>query len=129
MILKNGEEYEVQDVDVLQWQKTYKEIDVHLELDKMESWLNANEQKRKTRKGIKRFINSWLNRANEKGGSPIEVTRNKTSTRNTSIDADLYDISWLPKDEQEDMKPYLKSMADILLTDRSTQADGTGMES
>lgn len=106
MILKNGEDYEVQHIDVIQWQKTYKEIDVHLELDKMDSWLDAHPERRKTKKGIKRFINSWLNRANDKGGSPIEVQRKKTTTRNTSLDADLYDISWLPEDEQDDMKPY-----------------------
>ena len=106
MILKDGTDYEVQDVDIIQWQKTYKQIDVHLELDKMESWLDSNQQNRKTRRGIKRFINSWLNRANEKGGSPIEVTRNKTSTKDRSMDADLYDIGWLPKHEQEGMKPY-----------------------
>ena len=106
MILKDGTDYEVQDVDVLQWQKTYKELDVHLELDKMESWLDANPKKRKTKTGIKKFINGWLNRANEKGGSPIEVKRNKTATRNSSMDSDLLDISWLTKEEQEDAKPY-----------------------
>ena len=105
MILKDGTDYEVQTEDILRWQKTYKDIDVYLELDKMESWCIDYPQKRKTRSGVKKFINGWLNRANEKGGSPIEVTRNKTSTRNSSLDSDLYDISWLPKDEQESIKP------------------------
>ena len=105
MILKDGTDYEVQDVDVIQWQKTYKEIDVHLELDKMESWLDANQQNRKTRRGIKRFINSWLNRANEQGGSPIEVPKKKTM-RDNSMDSDLLDISWLTQEEQEQAKPY-----------------------
>lgn len=106
MILKDGTDYEVQTEDILRWQKTYKDIDVYLELDKMESWCIDYPQKRKTRSGVKKFINGWLNRANEKGGSPIEVNRNKTSTKDSSMDADLYDIGWLPKDEQEGMKPY-----------------------
>ena len=38
MILKDGTDYEVQTEDILRWQKTYKDIDVYLELDKMESW-------------------------------------------------------------------------------------------
>tara|TARA_R100000152_G_C6672339_1_gene108340 strand:+ start:260 stop:631 length:372 start_codon:yes stop_codon:yes gene_type:complete len=106
MILKDGTDYEVQTEDILRWQKTYKDIDVYLELDKMESWCIDYPQKRKTRSGVKKFINGWLNRANEKGGSPIEVNRNKTSIKDSSMDADLYDIGWLPKDEQEGMKPY-----------------------
>ena len=106
MILKDGTDYEVQTEDILRWQKTFKDIDVYLELDKMESWCIDYPQKRKTRSGVKKFINGWLNRANDKGGSPIEVTRNKTLTRNSSMDSDLLDISWLTKEEQEDAKPY-----------------------
>ena len=106
MILKDGTDYEVQNEDILRWQKTYKDIDVYLELDKMESWCIDYPRKRKTRSGVKKFINGWLNRANEKGGSPIKVKRNKTATRTSSMDSDLLDISWLTQEEQEQAKPY-----------------------
>lgn len=55
--------------DVLQYVSTYKNISIELELKLMYSWLDANKAKRKTKSGVKRFINSWLSRANDKGGS------------------------------------------------------------
>ena len=37
----------------------------------MTVWLDSNEPKRKTERGMARFVNSWLSRANQKGGSPF----------------------------------------------------------
>ncbi len=70
MKTKDGEEWEASDEDVLAWQQAYKEIDVFVEIDAMACWLDANPSKRKTKRGMKRFVNAWLNRANKKGGSP-----------------------------------------------------------
>ncbi len=39
------------------------------ELQKMRAWLDSNPTKRKTRKGIERFINNWLARTQDSGGS------------------------------------------------------------
>jgi hypothetical protein len=73
MILNTGDIWEPEDADIIQWQKTYPAVDVFAELAKMESWLDANPSKRKTSKGIKRFVNSWLSRAQDRGGSsPIQ---------------------------------------------------------
>lgn len=44
-------------------QECYPAINVEGELKKMRGWLLANENKRKTHRGMKRFINSWLSRA------------------------------------------------------------------
>ena len=66
----DGEEWQASDEDVLAWQQAYKEIDVFVEIDAMACWLDANPSKRKTKRGMKRFVNAWLNRANKKGGSP-----------------------------------------------------------
>jgi hypothetical protein len=71
MILSNGEHWEPEQSDILAWQQAYKKIDVYGELDAMACWCEANPSKRKTSKGIKRFVNSWLNRANQSGGSPF----------------------------------------------------------
>ena len=35
----------------------------------MEGWLDANPGKRKTKVGVKRFVNSWLSRSQDRGGS------------------------------------------------------------
>jgi len=41
----------------------------------MKGWLDANPAKRKTKKGILRFVNTWLSKEQDKGGS-----KNKTPT-------------------------------------------------
>lgn len=57
--------------DVMQYMSTYQNINMEQELKSMYSWLEANKAKQKTKTGMKRFINSWLSRANEKGGSGV----------------------------------------------------------
>lgn len=41
----------------------YPKLDIPAEIIRMRAWLIANPSKRKTRRGIKRFIGSWLSRA------------------------------------------------------------------
>ena len=106
MILETGEEWQPKDTDIIQWQKTYVLVDVFLELAKMESWLDANPAKRKTKKGIKRFVNSWLSRAQDQGGSsPIKIDGPKTIRQRSNLD-DLTDISWLEGSAKERMRFY-----------------------
>jgi len=51
------------------WSEAYPYADVDGELRKMHQWLVSNPSNRKTRKGLPRFITSWLNRANDTKGS------------------------------------------------------------
>lgn len=51
----------------------YPGIDVVQEFRAMYAWLDANKAKRKTASGIKRFINSWLSRAQNQGGSKLTL--------------------------------------------------------
>jgi len=80
MILNNGEQWQPTDEDVLAWQQAYKNIDVFQELDAMSCWCEANPSKRKTPRGIKRFVNAWLNKADKRGGSPPEYRSQKKAT-------------------------------------------------
>ena len=115
MILNTGEEWQPEDEDIIQWQKTYQAVDVFQELAKMESWLDANPAKRKTSKGIKRFVNSWLSRAQDRGGSsPLKVEGPKTIRQRSNLD-DLTDISWL------DNGPFKEQMR-VYFTDKYGQA-------
>ena len=98
MLLNNGDTYEPEQADIIQWQKTYPAIDVHQELNAMESWLDANPTRRKTPKGIKRFINSWLARAQDRGGSPQAKSR-RNSSRDLSLEDKLADVSWVENAE------------------------------
>lgn len=51
------------------WRNTYPAVDVEQELRRMIAWLDSNPTKRKTRRGIERFINNWLARTQDSGGS------------------------------------------------------------
>lgn len=49
-----------------EWCELYPNVDVMQELRNMKGWLNANPTKRKTKRGIKKFINGWLAREQDK---------------------------------------------------------------
>lgn len=57
------------------WKTTYPAVDVEQELRKMVAWSHSNPARRKTRRGVDRFINSWLAREQDRGGS--RTTREK----------------------------------------------------
>jgi hypothetical protein len=94
MLLNNGDTYTPEDADVIAWEKAYPAINVYQEINAMESWLDANPTRRKTPKGIKRFVNSWLARAQDKGGSP-HVKSKTNSIRSRNIEDSLADVSWV----------------------------------
>jgi len=108
MQLVTGDTYQTVDSDVIAWQRAFPAVDVHQELAAMESWLDANPSRRKTKGGIKRFINSWLSRAQSQGGSsPMAKSYKKSdSLRAMTMDMKLTDDSWLSGDELEMMKAH-----------------------
>lgn len=69
LMLNDKTEYSVYQEDISGWIKLYPAVDVMQELRKMKGWLDANPNRRKTKRGIKRFINSWLSKEQDKGGS------------------------------------------------------------
>lgn len=80
MICKDGTDWQPTDEQLLAWQHAYPDVDVFAELNVMTVWLQSNEPKRKTVRGMPRFCNSWLSRANQKGGmSPFAAQANANS--------------------------------------------------
>lgn len=69
----NSGEHPVTGDDIKQAMGLYPSIDVAQEFRAMYAWLDANKAKRKTKAGIKRFINSWLSRAQNNGGSKLSL--------------------------------------------------------
>lgn len=61
--------YDVPQDKITLWRETYPAVDIEQELRRMIAWLDSNPTKRKTRKGIERFINNWLARTQDSGGS------------------------------------------------------------
>ncbi len=105
MLLNTKEDWQPEEADIIAWQKTYPAIDVHQELMAMESWCDANPAKRKTKQGIKRFINAWLARAQDKGGSP-QVKAKSDRLRSKTVEMQLADVTWVAPEKLEEAKRY-----------------------
>lgn len=58
----SGEMFPVSQADFAEWREAFPAVDIQQQLAAMRSWLNANGTRRKTRRGMKRFIVSWLDR-------------------------------------------------------------------
>ena len=101
MICKDGSTYEPRQEDIIAWERAYSQrgVDVRQELLSMESWLDANPTRRK--KDMKRFIDNWLKRAAERGGSPM-VKAKRQNARDVPIDHKLCDISWVQNVEAKE---------------------------
>lgn len=75
LTLNDKTEYPVYDKDFAEWVELYPAVDIMQELRKMKGWLDSNPTRRKTVKGIRRFINNWLSKAQD---SP-HVQKSQTS--------------------------------------------------
>jgi len=77
----NGQ-YPVTQKDIDTWSTAYPAVDIGFELNKIQAWLHSNPNKRKTVSGCKRFINSWLEKAQNNGGSNGLQKQNATGYQN-----------------------------------------------
>ena len=75
--------YDVPLDDITMWRETFPAVDVEFELGKMKAWLVSNPTKRKTRRGITRFINTWLTKTQDSGGSRTGKGGDGTGGNNT----------------------------------------------
>lgn len=89
--LNTGEGYPVTCAFADQMRSLYPAVDVSQELRAMCGWLIGNPTKRKTKRGITRFITSWLSRCQDKGGSSGLSTQAYQQPAGT---LDVNDTSW-----------------------------------
>ena len=79
ILTNSNEDYPVFSEDVNEWQELYPAVDVMSELRKMKGWSNRDNPKRKTAKGMRRFITSWLAREQDKGNAnPVRAVKPKS---------------------------------------------------
>ncbi|MBP3882485.1 MAG: hypothetical protein J6E40_10005 [Lachnospiraceae bacterium] len=67
IILNDGSEWRPTVADINEWQKFYAGVDVVRELGRMRQWCISNPAKRKTPKGVRRFVTNWLDREQNRG--------------------------------------------------------------
>ena len=64
--LADGSEYCVKVKELAEWKKAYPAVNVEQELGEMRAWCLSNPTLRKTKKGVRRFINTWLSKEQDK---------------------------------------------------------------
>ena len=52
--------------ELAEWKKAYPAVNVEQELGEMRAWCLSNPTLRKTKKGVRRFINTWLSKEQDK---------------------------------------------------------------
>ena len=70
--LNDKTNFSISEDEVNKYQELYPNVDVSQELRNMKGWLDANPTKRKTKRGINRFVNGWLQR---KQDTPKQQTK------------------------------------------------------
>lgn len=90
--LINGEEYPIGQGLVEEYKKLYLNVDVEQELRKMKAWIISNPQKRKTKRGILRFVNNWLSKEQDKNSYSKNLgNKGKLNNRSPSYDIKAYE--------------------------------------
>ena len=92
LALKDGSFYTVTEQEAQIFQQAYPRINVREELAKMVAWHYSNESRRKTRRGIKRSINSWLNAA--KPSYQQAGVSQRDHVKQSTIQSRVNDLSW-----------------------------------
>ena len=83
LLLNDGALFPVKEDDISKWSALYPAVDILAELRKMAGWLDANPTRRKTKSGIRRFVNGWLAKEQDRGGSaPAPTYQSKAEERN-----------------------------------------------
>ena len=75
--------------EIENYAKLYPAVDVMQELRNMVGWLDSNPTKRKTKAGIRRFVNGWLSREQDKGGA-YRKSRGQESPKPYANENDFY---------------------------------------
>lgn len=79
LIDKTG--YPIYEKDIETWKTIYPAVNIEQEIRNMFGWLDSNPKNRKTKSGIRRFINSWLSRSqNTAKVVDVEINTIQTST-------------------------------------------------
>ena len=91
--LRDGVSYLVTKEFVEEMKLCYPDVDIEAQLKKMRAWCVSNPQKRKTQKGILKFINSWLSReqdnSNKSKGSWNDRKNEKIKFSEIDLDEDF----------------------------------------
>lgn len=92
VFLNDGSEWTCPLEDYEEYKRLYPGVDIDTAFREMRAWSKSNPTKRKTKRGIKRFVNGWLSREQDKPKIQKSDSKPKNSfanfeQRNTDYDA------------------------------------------
>lgn len=68
-------DFPVFEADIAEWSSAFPAVDVRQQLAAMRQWLLANSTRRKTKRGMRKFVVSWLDRRQNAGPSQPSAQR------------------------------------------------------
>lgn len=74
LLLNDGTEWKPTKTLFAEYVRLYPNVDVKQQFNEMRGWCLSNPEKRKTKRGITRFVNSWLSREQDRGGRKVSPT-------------------------------------------------------
>lgn len=90
LTLNDGSEYPITQENIDEWQTAFPNVDVVQQLHAMKLWCKDNPKKRKTKTGIRRFVTSWLDREQNRGGYKPNVPQQMNPASSPPPDASTY---------------------------------------
>lgn len=77
--------YDVPLEKIALWKEVYPAVDVEQELKRMIAWLDSNPTRRKTKRGITKFINNWLSGEQDKDRAYQKSEQEKAAITKASL--------------------------------------------
>lgn len=99
IVLNDKSFFDITQKQIDEWKELFPAVDVMQELRKMKAWCDANPERRKTRRGVNRFIVSWLGKEQDKGHAPINTASKPTGNKFTNYNQRKYDYSDIERAE------------------------------
>lgn len=110
LILIDGNYYPVMVDEVEKYRELYPAVDTDQEFRKMIGWLDTHPKNRKTPKGIQKFINGWLSRAQDSARPAAPQKKpnqfHNFEQRDTDYDSMVLDSvkGWISEEEQHEQE-------------------------
>lgn len=110
LILIDGNYYPVMADEVEKYRELYPAVDTDQEFRKMIGWLDTHPKNRKTQKGIQKFINGWLSRAQDSARPAAPQKKpnqfHNFEQRDTDYDSMVLDSvkGWISEEEQHEQE-------------------------
>jgi len=94
--LSDGSLHNVTEKEVTQYRELYPAVNIMQQLREIKGWNLANPKRRKTRAGIRRHINAWLAREQNRGGnSRGSIPRQLNASRYNNSERTIQDMNLL----------------------------------